>query len=166
MPDHKGEPIGSTAPSGAQETSMEEIIASISRMIAADGKHSARPATNPDERKSAILELTEVVEPDESVRRLPSPGVVTAAEAPPEPAAAFGETAAGKSEATGERILSPTTAEAVATSLARLAAIAPERRPGPDPMSGAGVRTLEESVRDMLRPLLQAWLDEHLPALV
>jgi uncharacterized protein len=31
---------------------------------------------------------------------------------------------------------------------------------------GAGARTLEDLVRDSLRPLLQAWLDEHLPGIV
>ncbi len=32
-------------------------------------------------------------------------------------------------------------------------------------VGGAGV-TLEEIVRDTLRPLLQTWLDEHLPGIV
>ena len=40
-----------------------------------------------------------------------------------------------------------------------------ERRQG-DIAIGGGDRTLEDIVRETLRPLLQAWLDDNLPALV
>ena len=65
-----------------------------------------------------------------------------------------------------ERILSPATSGAAATAFARLGAVPRERRAEADQTIGAGERTLEEIVRDTLRPLLQAWLDDHLPAIV
>ena len=46
---------------------MEEIIASISRIIAEDNR-AAHPAPNFLSAKNAILELTEAIEPDGSVR--------------------------------------------------------------------------------------------------
>ena len=39
-------------------------------------------------------------------------------------------------------------------------------RGGPETPIGRGDKTLEEIVRELLRPLLQAWLDENLPAMV
>ncbi len=62
--------------------------------------------------------------------------------------------------------MSPATSGAAATAFARLGAAPRERRAEADQAIGAGERTLEEIVRDTLRPLLQAWLDNHLPAIV
>ncbi len=65
-----------------------------------------------------------------------------------------------------ERIISGTAAEATAAAFSRLGeAPRPPRSESEKPSSG-GARTLEEIARESLRPLLQAWLDEHLPALV
>ncbi|HVH81846.1 MAG TPA: DUF2497 domain-containing protein, partial [Stellaceae bacterium] len=55
------------------------------------------------------------------------------------------------------RLVSDTASEAVAASFARLAAAS--RREGGD-------HSFDDQVREMLRPMLQAWLDEHLPELV
>ena len=51
------------------EPSMEEIIASISRIIT-DEKTSVEPARPVPEEKSEILELTEIIDEDGSVRRI------------------------------------------------------------------------------------------------
>src|SRR5947209_20138688 len=61
-------PENSKSPS---EPSMEEIIASISRIIT-DEKTSVEPVRPVPGEKSEILELTEVVDEDGSVRRVAS----------------------------------------------------------------------------------------------
>ena len=59
----------------------------------------------------------------------------------------------------GEPLLSETASAAVAASLSRLAVVPRQ----PAAVSEAAV---DDAVRETLRPMLQAWLDQHLPALV
>jgi hypothetical protein len=61
-----------------------------------------------------------------------------------------------------ERLVSDVAALAAATAFGRLAA-APRVRREPPLVGG---RQLDEMVRDLLRPLLQTWLDENLPGIV
>ena len=171
------------------DPSMEEIIASISRIITED-KHSADrhvetkapTETGTSAESSDILELTQVVNQDGSVRRI-SPWAEVAAVpsgAPDAPAASPAD-AAGRIEpqpshagaafesslgSGRERIISAATSGAAAAAFAGLAALPHERRNETElPLRGVE-RTLEEIVRDMLRPLLQDWLDGHLPGIV
>jgi hypothetical protein len=159
------------------EPSMEEIIASISRIIT-DEKTSVEPVRPIPEEKSEILELTEVVDEDGSVRRA-APEAGTSERRPT--GAAAGDPATTQSgpgpqhpegdverrlELGRERILSSATSGAAAAAFAQLGALPRERRrEGELPLGGVD-RTLEDIVRDMLRPLLQTWLDENLPAIV
>ena len=164
------------------EPSMEEIIASISRIIT-DEKTSVEPVRPVPGEKSEILELTEVVDEDGSVRRVapkasnsePRPAGYGAAA---DPAVANATARSGPSasppeaeieprlELGRERILSSATSGAAAAAFAQLGALPRERRKeGELPLGGVD-RTLEDIVRDMLRPLLQTWLDENLPRLV
>jgi len=164
------------------EPSMEEIIASISRIITED-KRPPEPTRPVAAEKSDILELTEVVNEDGSVRReAPAAGnpnatsARTAAAMDPELAgpgnpaeSEFPQTEAGmqtRAEIGRERILSSATSGAAAAAFAQLGALPRERRKeGELPLGGVD-RTLEDMVRDMLRPLLQTWLDENLPGMV
>jgi uncharacterized protein len=168
---------------------MEEIIASISRVIAED-KHSANARTdnvrpggagapaNPEE--SDILELTQVVDEDGSVHRIASRAAEEVAPSnatriadgphPPNATTHIDPQGYVKSEPTlnpvGERIVSTATSGAAAAAFAQLGALPRDRRrEGELPLGGAE-RTLEEFVRGMLRPMLQSWLDEHLPDIV
>lgn len=165
---------------------MEEIIASISRIIDEDNRPidpARRVAGFAPETGSApkigVLELTEAIAADGSVRRLtPAAASSTAAEASNEPSSTGGggtpriepEPPRAAAEATPdrprERILSAATSGAVASAFARLGEMPRERRAEDELPLGAGARTLEEIVRDGLRPLLQAWLDEHLLGIV
>jgi uncharacterized protein len=173
------------------EPSMEEIIASISRLIAEDkdpaGKRvgtkaqSAGAAPAPGET-SDILELTQVVNEDGSVRRVsPWAEVAAAQSASPDPPAASPADATGRSEplpshadaarepkldSGRERIVSAATSGAAAAAFAQLGALPREQRNEPELTLGGVERTLEEIVREMLRPLLQSWLDNHLPGIV
>ena len=170
------------------DPSMEEIIASISRIIAEDKHPTDRhvetkaPTETGPSAESDILELTQVVNQDGSVRRI-SPWAEVAAV----PSGAPDAPAASPADATGriepqpshagaalepslgsgrERIISAATSGAAAAAFAELAALPHERRNEPELPLGGVERTLEEIVRDMLRPLLQDWLDGHLPGIV
>lgn len=116
-----------------QDPSMEEILASIKRVIAEDGRAAtvSRPA-----RGSYPLEAP--APPEEDVLELSDP-----VEA-------------------GESLVSPDAAEASRQSLAALTAL----RGGGEPAGAAGNGPLEAVVRDMLRPMLKDWLDQHLPDMV
>jgi cell pole-organizing protein PopZ len=168
-----------------QEPSMEEILASIRRIIAEDERpaETAAPRTEPPKPEPAtsepaadILELTERVEEEEPPpHEAAAPAHAAAASrtlevetdidmiGEPEPLRARG---AEPRFEIGDRIVSAATSGAAAAAFARLAVVPRDRRPQGDIRLGAGDRTLEDIVRDTLRPLLQAWLDENLPDLV
>jgi len=165
------------------EPSMEEIIASISRIIT-DEKTSVEPVRPARGEKSEILELTEVVDEDGSVRRVASEAG-SSERRPTGSVAAVDSAVANATAQSGglghlrpetevepklefgrERILSSATSGAAAAAFAQLGALPRERRREGELSLGGADRTLEDIVRDMLRPLLQTWLDENLPRLV
>jgi len=168
---------------------MEEIIASISRVIA-DDEYSGNTRTEdvPSGATGAsahleardILELTQVVDEDGSVRRIASQAAEEVAPSSA-PGIADGSRSANatthadpqgraKSEPTlgavRERIVSTAASGAAAAAFAQLGSLPRDRRrEGELPLGGAE-RTLEALIREMLRPMLQSWLDEHLPGIV
>ena len=167
---------------------MEEIIASISRIIAEDKTPEDR--TTREKKPGAavpagsgevsdVLELTQAVNDDGSVRDVTprsqdgaeapaqptTPGSGAAARVDPEPLRA-GPAVEPRLDVTGGRIVSTATSGAAAASFAQLGALPRDsRRQGELRLVGAE-RTLEAIVREMLRPMLQSWLDEHLPGIV
>ncbi len=154
---------------------MEEIIASISRIIA-DDHRVPHPVRTSAAEKSGILELTEAIEADGSARK-PAEAMPSRAEpgkAPPAAAAARIEAALpggrpgaeDKPDPPRENILSAAASEAAIAAFGRLATMPRERHAEPELPIGAAGRTLEEIVRDALHPLLSAWLDDHLPEIV
>jgi uncharacterized protein len=161
---------------------MEEIIASISRIIT-DDKRAAEPAPPVSGEKSGILELTEVVNEDGSVRRVTPPAdnpnppfVAPAAAVDPSVATATARSEPGPSDPEAgiepmpelgrDRILSSATSGAAAAAFAQLGSLPRARRREGELPLGSADRTLEDMVRNMLRPMLQTWLDEHLPGIV
>ncbi len=198
------------------EPTMEEILASIRRIISEDDPGAGHGATaaaaamegaakdeggNPDD----VLELTEVV-PEQPAAGAgdgtaparttqdeidalmsgdapaePSPVEPSATEPPatePSPAGPVphaGEAGVGAGapaaapvrQADGAGLVSPEAAAASTAAFAGLAA-ALGGRDGPrggTPI-GAGAVTLEDLVRELLRPMLREWLDANLPGLV
>jgi uncharacterized protein len=151
------------------DTAMQDIIASISRII--DEEARTLPVRNSSRDKSGILELTDVIEPHETVQNV-------TADVPPDTGAAkepaampllptAEETSAAAAGRSPASLVSASASAAAIAAFGRLgAAAAGETLSDPGPLLGAGDRTLEDIVRDTLRPLLQAWLDEHLPAMV
>ena len=146
------------------EPSMEEILASIRRIISEEEQAPA-----PD----AVLDLTE--------SEAPAPAPMAAA-APPaaseddivfdevdEPASAPTYEAAAPAApvytpppsidlAGVDTIISPPSASAAAGAMARLA--------GSLRISDAPNQTIEGVVRELLKPMLKEWLDKNLPAIV
>jgi hypothetical protein len=154
------------------EPSMEEIIASISRIIAEDKPPGDRLRTAESARDD-VFDLTEALNDDGSVRHLKPPNIVVS-ESPKDPPAPRIEpeppriepTVAPKPPSDREPILSAATAGAAAAAFARLGEVPREPRVEDDLPLGDPSRTLEDIARDALRPLLQAWLDKNLPGIV
>lgn len=122
------------------EPSLEEILASIKKVIAEDGRKPRRPAPQrpAPQRQAApvedILELTDSVEPE--------------ADAEPDEAP----------------LLSRAGEQSMRESLAVLATLT---EPGVSPqIVRSGETSLEGMVREMLRPMLAEWLDKNLPPIV
>jgi len=174
---------------------MEEILASIRRIIAEDGDGGA--AEEKPGRGEEVLELTEVVEEDGSVVSL-SAGPKKAIIEPPPPAPpppapppaakrAAPETAFAVEQAAPPPrpepapprpeprpvpvaaeggLVSSAAAAASVSALAQLAAVPqPRDQFGGMPLGDPG-RTLEQLIRDLLTPMLKQWLDGNLPSLV
>lgn len=201
-----------------QEPSMEEILASIRKIISEDDEAEKDAATDVTDAPSPaprtdddVLELTEVVESaappgieqpddveeDEAPEEDPAAAIdsvmaaVRRAEAEPDsddiapeteidltggaesrtdesPAPFASEPARSTSDEGG--LISGQAASAASQALAELAGSLDEGRPRADtaaafPLGGSN-RTVEDLVREMLRPMLRDWLDANLPDLV
>ncbi|MEN3973232.1 DUF2497 domain-containing protein [Sphingomicrobium sp. XHP0235] len=133
---------------GPNEPSMEDILASIKKVIAEDA-----PPRVPQERKVApIAQDLDEVEESEDVLDLDASNVADAepgtGHMPDTPPAAVASLMADEvTSSTRSRL----------EELADVAANAP---------ASASVNPLEEMVREMLRPMLKSWLDERLPGIV
>lgn len=136
------------------EPSMEEILASIRRIISEE-----------EQAPAPVLDLTQTDEPvaasdDDIVFEAVEQAV---AEETPVPEAAYAPPRpqpqpVAAAEPTVESILSPPTTSAAAGALARLA--------GSLRVSDTPGQTVEGVVRELLKPMLKEWLDRNLPAIV
>ena len=136
---------GTPAPGAADDPSMEDILASIRRILNEDEQSPAPETAKPADDVLA-LETSMLVEEPKPAR--PAPVEVSA----PAQVAPLAPTAA---------LIAPETEAAVASSvgglLRTLGEHVPVYRGGP---------TIEEIVREEMRPLLKQWLDTNLQALV
>ncbi len=147
---------------GGGDPSMEDILASIRRILSEEEQPATAPAAAspapsvepPADEDVLVLEPSMIVtDPPASV----PPQRVTPVEAAPQVAPM------APVEPAGSNLIAPETARAAAASVAGLvAALASERgtqvhRGGP---------TIEDLVRAEVRPILKEWLDAHLPPLV
>ncbi len=158
------------AEGAAGDPSMEDILASIRRILSEDEASGAKAPASDD-----VLLLDPSMMVNETTKVSPTPEPVSAAStpepAPPEPAppgpaqerAAESPAGASGGAAAPEGLVAPDTAESAAVSvLGLIRALAADRA---TPVHRTGP-TIEDLVREELRPLLKAWLDAHLPALV
>jgi uncharacterized protein len=200
-----------TQPAKANEPSMEEILASIRRIIADDDTSKpAQPAAEASKTAETPKAMSASAPTTRSAGPPPIPNAGSARAAPAEPdqvdsaAAAAGMNDRAVDEQSAD-ILDLTEAMAAPTSAPRAAQFrtidgnsdvsfdeAPERPapqasadPKPQLLSRAtsaavdsafnslaqtvlvqNARTLEDLVREMLRPMLKSWLDDNLPGVV
>ena len=138
----------------APEPSMEEILASIRKIISEDGEEAEKSKqteeevalAEPELQKEAeagfeeddTLELTDEFEPDRT-----------------------DEIALVDDVLQEEELISAATTDAAAAAFAQLADAS-----DPNLMLGRADRTLESLVREVMRPLLSAWLEANLPDVV
>jgi cell pole-organizing protein PopZ len=122
---------------------MEDILASIRQILSED--EQATPDAPP-------LELTEAMLVEQPVEPMPMPVVIDI----PQPAAT-------SSSMDLQALLAPATAAATAAALGELARAVAGERTAPVSRGGASI---EDVVREEIRPLLKAWLDQHLPGMV
>ncbi|GAB4572875.1 MAG: pole-organizing protein PopZ [Rhodothalassiaceae bacterium] len=147
-----------------KEPTMEEILASIRRIISEDApeEESASPAPDVEDEavdppepepepepepdlEEDVLELADFAEPE------PEPES--------EPELAADHDSDPRSEDDEDRLVSEPTERRASASFAELSAMLVGG------YEGAG-NTLEGLVREMLKPMLRAWLDENLPRIV
>ena len=173
-------------PSAQQEPTMEEILASIRRIISEDADPAAKAAqpaaATAGARDGDVLELTNIVHDDGSIggsapepapepprRRAappprepepaPEPRVSRRAPPPEPPRQARPQSDFDMVEKEDrDSVLSTQATSAISNAFG---ALTRER----DVAIGGGT-TLEEIVAQMMKPMLAAWLDEHLPEIV
>jgi hypothetical protein len=147
----------------AQETSMDEILASIRRMIAYDDPARSAPLTGGPA-------ISDTGASGASAPSQPSGRAEASSDVKPTAPAATGslrneaarawprtQTAEPRPAQTEQpQLSSPATAAAVDAALDALVQAAAANSP----------RTLEDVARDLMRPMLKTWLDDNLPQLV
>jgi uncharacterized protein len=154
----------------AGDPSMEDILASIRRILSEDevpasGAAIASPASPPEGHAAGdrapgdgvlVLDPAMMVsKPPESATEAPEPAPVPI---PPAPHAA-----PAPAVTTPQALIAPEAAAAAASSVdSLLRKIAAER----STQVHSGGPTIEDIVREELRPLLKAWLDVNLPPMV
>ena len=159
----------------AQEPTMEEILASIRRIISEDDAPAAEaapelPPVPVEPEDEDVLELTDAIEAsaplethgDLDVYEPPAaePEAAWTPEPEPEPEPAYSApepepvSYAAPSYSGDEDLIGAAAASATVSAFGRLEAALAMPAPG---------RTLEEVVRELLKPLLKQWLDDNLP---
>lgn len=138
------------------EPSMEEILASIRRIISEEEQPQAEPVLDLTQKESPPPPAAEddlVFEAVEEVAVAEEPPMPAPAPAPaPMPVVEMAI------EPTAESILSPPAASAAAGAMARLA--------GTLRIADTPGQTVEGVVRELLKPMLKEWLDKNLAAIV
>ena len=142
-----------------QDPSMEEILASIRRIIA-DDQDGAAPAASlvrqddgvgPGEPPPVPFPKREPIREETAFRGLEAP-----ADPPPPPSAPPPPATAQEPLPEPDRLLSSVAQSSAAGALKMLSTT----------VLNANPRTLEDLVTDLIRPMLKDWLDENLPPLV
>jgi cell pole-organizing protein PopZ len=138
-------------PENQSEPSMEDILASIRKIISEEGPEGARAEPPVGDGDEDVLELTQVVKEDGSLSELDRAKI------------GQGSGVHGGAPTSGG-LVSSTTAAAATSSIAALAGSL-RREPSGKSVIGGG-KPLDALVREALDPYLRAWLDANLGKLV
>jgi cell pole-organizing protein PopZ len=147
------------APEPAASNNQDDIDAMLASLDAATPEADIRPAQ--PELEADVFELT-----DEMALPEPAPAAATFSKVEPQDDIEFTEAKASRrqpayeppfeSAAPSRPILSHSTVSAVESAFNSLA----------NTVLSNNARTLEDLVKEMLRPMLKSWLDDNLPGLV
>jgi cell pole-organizing protein PopZ len=153
-----------------QEPTMEEILASIRRIISEDdapAEEAAAPEAEaaPIEEAPAeddVLELTDPIEPAAPVETMGDIDVYSPEPEPepapaPPPAPERDQIEGFSRDEVADNLVGDHAASLAATAFGSLSSALLMPKDG---------RTLEDVVRELLRPLLKEWLDQNLPRIV
>ncbi|HET6221326.1 MAG TPA: DUF2497 domain-containing protein, partial [Dongiaceae bacterium] len=175
-----------TDPKSANDPSMDDILASIRKIISDDearaqvtsqqaAAQSGRSAvTSPVEPKlhgasrDDVLLLTDLIEEPRS-DAVPPP--IPLPRIDPARAAEMPQPSIEPARPADSTLLGGGTAGSAASAFARLNQAVHDSVPqpaaaDPGPVVGTGGKTVEELVKETLRPMLKEWLDQNLPQLV
>lgn len=181
MSEETPESAESAAAADGEEPSMEDILASIRRILSEEEEEaqaaeevgglemnlSAEPETEPEPEPEP--EPVPEPEPEPAPEPMPEPEPVAALE--PEPAAPapmpapMADVLQLTPEMVTSEIVSASTAHAATDILSELAKAILNRRDVAVDDAGQNM-TLEGMVREILKPLLREWLDRNLPYLI
>jgi cell pole-organizing protein PopZ len=151
-------------PAKVQEPSMEEILASIRRIISDDGEAKSgkdvrqSSATGPDPRISAGASMPPRPSqfPPRSMAMTQPPASRPDVNDNHDLDGRSVKTDSSTTEALFESLLSSRSRAAIDNTFKSLT----------NTMSEPNAPTVEELVKDMLRPMLKSWLDDNLPSMV
>jgi cell pole-organizing protein PopZ len=156
----------------SQEPTMEEILASIRRIISEDDApaEAAAPAPEPEllaeeaPAEDDVLELTDPIDPPAPVESMgdidvysPEPEPEPAPPPPPPPLPEPAPASAFSRDEVADNLVGDHAAGLAASAFGSLSSALLMPKDG---------RTLEDVVRELLRPLLKEWLDQNLPRIV
>ena len=162
----------------AQEPSMDEILASIRRIITDDdeptetadaqaaavaapaattGKGKAEEAPSVNEAAASSGETAKA----ETNKKTSDDAVNVSEKNMPEPKAGDAQAGADPDTLVGEKAATDT-----ASAFAKLSVAIKESSGEPSMTMPAPGRSLEDVVRELLRPILKEWLETHLPEIV
>ena len=130
----------------AAEPSMDEILMKIQRTIAMDGRVESPPT-------ASLTPSNEAIQHAEASYDETQGGPHKAAEAV-------------MPEQEEERLFSPATAGAAAAAFTQIAEFRRQQRRISEFPMGGEQRTLEDVVRELLRPMMSGWLEEKLMPIV
>lgn len=161
------DPTQHPPPAGGTDPTMEDILASIRRILNEDetatapapGDPAQPPLVLPSLEPLALTEDMLVAKDQPAPRAQPEPRPVppTAPDPASEPA-----TQPATATSTAD-LVAPAVAAAAAAAVGSLVrAVVAERHAS----VSRGGPSIEDVVREEIRPLLKAWLDEHLPPMV
>ena len=145
-----------TDPNARRESSKEEILASIRKVVSE--RSEAPPSGEADE--SGILDLTQEVRDDGSVVDLHTGAtVVEGAGMTAEDNTPGTEAEGGAPEDSLLGAEAETAASAAFASVAEVAAALESSRK-------SGAKSIETAAKEVMRPMIRAWLDANLPGIV
>jgi len=150
-PPPKPVPAAPPAPAAIKQDDIDAMLAGLDE--APEPPPKAAPSPVPED----VLELTEAMQaPAPAFRKIDGTQDVVFEEADPEPPPCAAEPPRQAPPPPDHPILSPATAAAVDSAFNALA----------QTVLVQNAKTLEDLVKEMLRPMLQHWLDNNLPTLV